>query len=235
MILGEMSWPEIEAGLSRTRSVILPLGAVEEHGPHLPTTTDTLQALEVAYEVARRREIFVAPPVHYGICRSTRGFPGTISVGFNALRDYVYDILLGLYESGFRCVLVLSGHAGGQHMASLKEACQNAVNTLDLSISLLTDFDFIKGDVPGDGHAGDVETSRMLLHRPDLVKGLPEANYPKRPRHLILRSVREMMGNGIIGDPSMASAEKGSRYFEMAVQGVLEALDELEGQHKRIV
>lgn len=81
----------------------------------------------------------------------------------------------------------------------------------------------------GSGHAGDIETSRMLLHRPDLVRGLPPANHPKRPRYLILRSVREFMGNGIMGDPSSASAEKGVRYFEMAVRGVLEALDELEG------
>lgn len=229
MILGEMSWPEIEKGLMKTRTVILPVGAVEEHGPHLPTTTDTIQAMEVAYEVARRREVFVAPPVHYGICRSTRGFPGTVSVGFNALRDYVYDILLGFYESNFRYVMVLSGHAGGQHMASLKEACQSVVNSTDLRVSLLTDFDLIRCDIPGDGHAGDIETSRMLLHRPDLVKGLPVASHPKRPRYLILRSVREFMGDGIMGDPSRASAQKGSMYFEMAVRGVLEALDELEG------
>ncbi|HQF15448.1 MAG: Creatinine amidohydrolase [Methanosaeta sp. PtaB.Bin039] len=230
MMMEEMTWPEIEAGLARTRTVLLPVGALEEHGPHLPTITDTLQADEVAREVARRRPIFIAPPVHYGVCRSTRGFPGTVSVTFDGLRHYVRDILFSLSECGFEHVLVLAGHAGGQHMAALKEACQDAA-AAGLRVSLVTDFDFILSEAveaADDGHAGEVETSRMLYHRPDLVKGLPAAHHPKRPRYLVLRDVRHLMGNGIMGDPSRASAEKGSHFFQIAVQGVLEVLDELE-------
>jgi creatinine amidohydrolase len=74
-LLEEMSWPQIEAGLKETQTVILPVGATEEHGPHLPTMTDTIQAMEVARVVAKERHIFLAPPLHYGVCRSTRGFP----------------------------------------------------------------------------------------------------------------------------------------------------------------
>jgi len=85
-LLEEMSWPEIEAGLCQTRTVILPVGATEEHGPHLPVFTDTIQALEVAREVALRLDLFLAPPLHYGVCRSTRGFPGTITIGHDAMR-----------------------------------------------------------------------------------------------------------------------------------------------------
>ncbi|MDM7934404.1 MAG: creatininase family protein, partial [Methanothrix sp.] len=72
-LLEEMSWPQIEEGLGRTRTVILPVGATEEHGPHLPVFTDTLEALEVAKAVAERRDVFVAPALAYGVCRSTRG------------------------------------------------------------------------------------------------------------------------------------------------------------------
>jgi len=231
MLLEEMTWTEIEAGLEKTRTVILPVGATEEHGPHLPIFTDTIQALEVAKEVARRRPVFVAPPVHYGVCRSTRGFPGTISISPEALRTLVFDLLSAFRDSGFEAVLILTGHAGGLHLAALKEAAERAVASRDLRVSLVSDFDLIDSsgvETPGDGHAGEIETSRMLVIREDLVRGLPEKHFPSRPRYLIMRDVRRLMGNGIMGDPSKASKEKGKRFMEMSVRGVLEALEELE-------
>ncbi|HPJ84692.1 MAG TPA: creatininase family protein [Methanothrix sp.] len=231
MLLEEMTWTEIEAGFEKTRTVILPVGATEEHGPHLPTFTDTIQALEVAKEVARRRPVFVAPPVHYGVCRSTRGFPGTISISPEALRTLVLDLLFAFRDSGFEKILILTGHAGGQHLAALKEASEKAVASKDIRVSLVSDFDLIDTrdvETPGDGHAGEIETSRMLVIREDLVKGLPEKHFPPRPRYLIMRDVRHLMGNGVMGDPSKASKEKGKRFMEMSVQGVLEALEELE-------
>ncbi|MHC1631773.1 MAG: creatininase family protein [Methanotrichaceae archaeon] len=231
MLLEEMNWNEIDEGLKKTQTLILPVGATEEHGPHLPVFTDTLQAIEVAKEAARRKKIFVAPPVHYGVCRSTRNFPGTISISPEALRKQIYDLLLAFFDSGFKNILILTGHAGGQHLAALKESSEKAVADRDLRISLVSDYDLIKKDeveTPGDGHAGEIETSRMLFLREDLVKGLPELHFPKRPRYLIMRNVRHLMGNGIMGDPSRASQEKGQRFMEMAILGVLEALDELE-------
>jgi len=231
MLIEEMNWKEIESGLSKTRTVILPVGATEEHGPHLPVFTDTLQALEVAKEVARRKEVFVAPPVHYGVCRSTRGFPGTVSISPETLRRLIYDLILGFHDSGFLKVLVLTGHAGGLHLAALKEASEKAVAERDIRVSLVSDFHLIDKDeldAPEDGHAGEIETSRMLVLREDLVKGIPERHFPQRTKYLVMRDVRHLMGNGIMGDPSKASHEKGRKFMEMAVQGVLEALDELE-------
>jgi creatinine amidohydrolase len=230
-LLAEMSWPEIEAGLKENRTVILPIGATEEHGPHLPIYTDTVQAIEVAREVARRHGIFLAPPVHYGVCRSTRRFPGTITVSHDGLRAYVHDILLSFHESGFRNVLILTGHAGGQHMAALEEACQMAVEERDFRVSLVSLFDLIDPaavEASGDGHAGEIETSLMMKIRSDLVKGKPERHFPMRSRFLVMRDVRHLMGNGIMGDPSRASPEKGETFFEMAVKGVEKALEEME-------
>jgi creatinine amidohydrolase len=230
-LLEEMSWPEIEAGLKQTQTIILPVGATEEHGPHLPIFTDTIQATEVAREVALRRDIFVAPPVHYGVCRSTRGFPGTITVSHDSLRSYIYDLLLSFYESGFRKVMILTGHAGGQHISALEEACQMAAAQRDFLLSMVSLFDLIDTqavEAKGDGHAGEMETSMMMLIRGDLVKERPAANFPNRPRFLMLKDVRHLMNNGIMGDPSRASPEKGKLFFDMAVHGVLGALDELE-------
>lgn len=230
-LLEEMSWPEIEAGLKETRTVILPVGATEEHGPHLPTITDTIQAMEVARSVADKKEIFLAPPLHYGVCRSTRGFPGTITVGHDALRAFAKDLLISFADSGFEKVMILTGHAGGQHMAALEEACQMAVEERDFRVSLVSLFDLIDFkavETPHDGHAGEVETSLMMVIRPTLVKGKPALHFPARPRFLIQKDVRHLMGNGVMGNPQPASAEKGKAFFDMAVIGVMDALEELE-------
>jgi creatinine amidohydrolase len=230
-LLEEMSWPEIEAGLKQTRTVILPVGATEEHGPHLPTITDTIQAMEVARAVADKKNVFLAPPLHYGVCRSTRGFPGTITVSHDALRAFVKDLLISFTDSGFANVMILTGHAGGQHMAALEEACQMAVEERDFRVSLVSLFDFIDASAvqtPHDGHAGEMETSLMMVIRNDLVKGKPAEHFPVRPRFLIMKNVRHLMGNGVMGNPEPATPEKGKAFFDMAVIGVMGALEELE-------
>jgi creatinine amidohydrolase len=230
-LLEEMSWPQIEAGLKETQTVILPVGATEEHGPHLPTITDTIQAMEVARAIAKKRAVFLAPPLHYGVCRSTRRFPGTITVGHDALRAFARDLLLSFYDSGFTRVLILTGHAGGQHMAALEEACQMAVEEHDFSVSLVSLFDLIDEkavETPHDGHAGEIETSLMMVIRPDLVSETPEKHFPKRPQFLVMKDVRHLMGNGVMGNPQPATPEKGKLFFQMAVKGVMMALDELE-------
>ena len=231
MLLEEMNWKEIELALQRTQTVILPVGATEEHGPHLPIFTDTLQAVEVAKEVARRRYVFVAPPVSYGVCKSTRGFPGTISISEEALRALIHDILVAFGDSGFKNVLILTGHAGRQHISAIKEACEKVASKSKIRISLVSDFDLINTEgveTPGDGHAGEIETSRILFLREDLVKSRPSLYFPQMPKHLLLKDVRHLMGEGHMGDPSKASKRKGQRFFEMSVDGVLAALDELE-------
>jgi creatinine amidohydrolase len=230
-LLEEMSWPEIEAGLKQTKTVILPVGATEEHGPHLPTITDTIQAMEVARAVADKKNVFLAPPLHYGVCRSTRGFPGTITVSHDALRAFVKDLLISFTDSGFANVMILTGHAGGQHMAALEEACQMAVEERDFRVSLVSLFDFIEASAvqtPHDGHAGEMETSLMMVIRKDLVKGKPNEHFPVRPRFLIMKNVRHLMGNGVMGNPEPATPEKGKAFLDMAVTGVMGALEELE-------
>ena len=127
--------------------------------------------------------------------------------------------------------MILTGHAGGQHLSALEEACQMAVSERDFLVSMVSLFDLIDMkavEAKGDGHAGEIETSFMQVIRGDLVKGKPAAHFPVRPRFLVQKDVRHLMGIGIMGDPSRASTEKGKGFMEMAVQGVLKALDELE-------
>ena len=230
-LLEEMSWQQIEEGQKETRTVILPVGATEEHGPHLPTFTDTIEALETARAVAQRRGVFLAPPLHYGVCRSTRGFPGTITVSHDALRAYAKDLLISFADSGFERVLILTGHAGSQHISALKEACQMALQEREFQVSLVSLFDLIDPkavETLHDGHAGEIESSMMMAIRSDLVAELPEEHFPTRPQFLIMKSVRHLMGNGVMGDPSRATARKGEIFIQMAVEGIIRALDELE-------
>jgi len=107
-------------------------------------------------------------------------------------------------------------------MAALEEACQMAVEERDFRVSLVSLFDLIDFktvETPGDGHAGEVETSLMMVIRKDLVMGRPEKHFPIRPRFLIQKDVRYLMGNGIMGNPRPATIEKGKAFFEMAVRG----------------
>ena len=108
-----------------------------------------------------------------------------------------------------------------------------AVEERDFRVSVVSLFDLIDFsavETPHDGHAGEVETSLMMVIRPDLVKGRPEKHFPKRPRFMIMKDVRHLMGNGIMGNPQPASPEKGRQYFQMAVDGVKAALEELESE-----
>ena len=106
-----------------------------------------------------------------------------------------------------------------------------AVEERDFRVSLVSLFDLIDAaavETAHDGHAGEMETSLMMVIRPDLVKGKPAMHFPKRPQFLIMKDVRSLMGNGIMGNPQPATPEKGKQFFRMAVDGVMGALDELE-------
>jgi creatinine amidohydrolase len=102
MILEEMTTDEVEAALQTCRSVIIPLGVMEAHGPHLPLSTDTIQAYDAAKRAARLTPVFVAPPLPYGYCRSLAGHPGTISISAETVRRFVGDVLRSMAAHGFR-------------------------------------------------------------------------------------------------------------------------------------
>lgn len=87
MLIEEMTMAEFEEGLKLTRTVYIPFGSIEEHGNHLPLSTDTIQAYEVGKKAALLIPLFVAPPIHYGSCRSTSCHPGTISISTSTLKN----------------------------------------------------------------------------------------------------------------------------------------------------
>jgi creatinine amidohydrolase len=224
----------LEARLRQNPIVILPVGALEAHGPHLPLGADQIQAEATAEALAPRLDALVAPTLPYGSCTGTRPFPGTVNLSLGTLSRLVQELLEELARSGVRRVLVLSGHAAQGHMAALREGAEEAVRRVPaLRVAVLSDYDFVyelrgKLSPPTDGHGGLLETSRILAMRPEVVG-------PDRP-HVEYRYSRFRVGDptiaewpeSVIGDTGPSTAELGRR-----VQG--HVLDRIEATARELL
>jgi len=236
----ELSMKEAESRAKARSVVIIPIGSVEEHGDHLPLCTDSVQPEYVALKVAKKTGCFVAPPLRYGVCNSARGFPGTISITFGALYKMTRDILEEFLRNRFTRILVLSGHAGQAHMAALRLAAQEVVWQHEKEspekrprIMVCSDYDFayeLKGKYfsEKDGHAGTIETSRVMAIRPELIKAIGTKSFPRFPRFEIVADPERYFPSGAIGDPTAASPEKGRMINRYVVKEVVKLVEELK-------
>lgn len=211
--------------------VILPVGALEEHGRHLPLGADLIQPLHVLEAVARRTGAFLAPPIPYGVCTTTRPYPGTVGVSVDSLKGFVRDLLDDFLRNGVRRVLIVSGHAGREHMLALRAAAQEVVDRgTGLKVTVLSDYDIIyasRGLLPeGDGHAGAGETSRILAQRPELVKGRSPAGTNAIPAFAVVDDPRRYW-SGVTGDPSKASEALGRSLDDLVTEELTKLVEEL--------
>lgn len=230
-----MTMPEFEAGLAATGVVLIPFGSVEQHGLHLPLSTDTFEAYRVCIKAAERRPLFVAPPVHYGNCRSTSCHPGTISISTAALKLLFQDIVKSLRSHGLHTFIAVSGHAGGAHCMALQEAGEELIARYDdISVAVVTEFLLARDlgkeliETDGDCHAGEIETSRIMHSHPALVKGSSPAEFPSFPAGFLVRDKRRHWPGGVWGDPGKASATKGACIEGLVVDGLLELIRNIE-------
>jgi creatinine amidohydrolase len=238
--LDELSMKEVEKVARTGVVVIFPIGSVEEHGDHLPLCTDSLQPEFVALEVARRTGCVVAPPLRYGVCNDTRNFPGTISVRFGSLYGIARDVLSELIRNGFSRIIVLSGHAGQSHMTALRLAAQDIIRQSESvgseekpRIMVLSDYDFayeLRGQYfsEGDGHAGGIETSRMMAIKSSLVKARGKTSFPKLPRFEVVAHPEHYFPSGVMGEPGAASPRKGRVINEYVIEQVAKLVKELK-------
>ncbi|MGD0393660.1 MAG: mycofactocin biosynthesis peptidyl-dipeptidase MftE [Acidimicrobiales bacterium] len=213
----ELTWPEVARRAGSGRTLLLPVGSTEQHGPHLPLTTDTDIAVAVADAAARRHgHLLVAPPLAYGSSGEHQDFPGTLSIGADASELVLVE--LGRSASAdFTALVVVSTHGGNS--APVARAVARLVAEGHTVVAWSPTW-------PGDLHAGRTETSLMLAIAPERVHlGRAEAG-DRRPIGTLLpilrrRGVRAVSPNGVLGDPAGATAEEGHRLLAGAVDELI--------------
>jgi creatinine amidohydrolase len=236
MLLTDITMTEFEQYLMRTQTILFPYGSVEEHGMHLPLFTDTLIVYEVLRRVALKREVLIAPPVHYGVCTSTGAHAGTLSISPETLRRLTFDLIKDAYQKGLRNIFLISGHAGGIHMSAMKEVAEILMRELiglkmavfSLYDSLLWDKLAAIAETKNDSHAGEIETSLVLALTPELVKGTSPEEYPQFPHPFIVTDKLKYWPGGVWGNPEKASAEKGKKVLSLMVDSVVELIDRIQ-------
>jgi len=227
----EMTAEEFLAKMDEDTLVIVPLGATEAHGIHLPLGTDTFQPQWVADRLAEKIGALVAPALPYGNHSSTRNMPGTINLQFDTLRAVMRDILFSLADNGVKRILLLSGHAGSAHMTAIREAAKDLVALRPVKVMFLTDYDLAGeygsrcGVDPHDGHGGAMETARVMAIRPDTVRSRMVKGEFVDPGYLVLPNPEICFPQGMAGDPSTASAEMGEKMNLYIVDRLAELIE----------
>jgi creatinine amidohydrolase len=223
MILAEQRWPEVEA--AQRRLLVVPVGSLEQHGPHLPLDADTQIAVAVARRAAARRPgVALAPAVAVGASGEHAAFPGTLSIGTAALAACLIE--LGRHASlHWPAMLLVNGHGGNV------QAIQEAVARLRYE---KRDCAAWHAELPGPGgtHAGRSETSVMLALAADQVRLAAAEPGDVRPLDQIMPALREhgvraVSPNGVLGDPAGASAAEGERLLAVLTSKLTETIDTL--------
>jgi creatinine amidohydrolase len=215
--LNELDYRAFGRRIASNPLVILPVGALEAHGPHLPLGSDQIQAEVTAAALAERVDGLVAPTVPYGSAPGARRFPGTVSLSIAQIESNLAGVVSELARNGVRRLLVLSGHGERGHMAALREAGEQAMREHPgLRVVVLCDYEFVyelrgKDSPASDGHAGLLETSRMMALAPEMVGAeRPVGSYRHSP--FVPGTPTEAdWPESVIGDPRTANVELGRK------------------------
>jgi len=239
----ELSWPQMREAIQQQPAVLLPFGTIEDHGPHLPVSTDNTIVEAICHEVAQRVDglALVMPLIPYGLDEHHMDFPGTVSVDMLTLIRYVSDVAISVARHGFTHILLVNGHGSNAPIADLaarRVVLETGVVCGAMSPNAAIDPTFaeptlsqMRRSAPGGvAHAGEFETALMLHLRPDLVqmdKAIREIGQIKleyfnwdHPEPSVLSWQdwwSRMSRTGVCGDPTVATAEFGRALFETIV------------------
>jgi len=241
--MDQMTWPDIKSAIAKgSETVVVAVGSTEQHGPHLPTMTDTRIGDEVAQRVAMRLgHTLQASTIRVGCSSHHLGFSGTISLRDETLKMIIFDYMDSLVRSGFKRIVFLPMHGGNfpTVQAVVKEARQahhgiEIIGVTDLAklLDCLNAASAEFGISPSESgaHAGESETSIMLALEKDLVladRFAPGHVGPTGEKELkILREqgMGALTRIGVLGDPRRASAEKGEAYLDRLTEFLVEEI-----------
>lgn len=226
--LSRATWTDVETHLRSHPAIgVLPVGALEQHGPHLPLSTDTLQADAVARRLAERLDAVLLPALPLGNTWSNDALPGTVSISADTVTALCRDIATSLERSGYALLVVVNGDFGNRlplQRAAEEAAARGGIPVVVLDYPGLTEIgDEVKESAwaaPGLCHADEIETSMILTIAPELVHTDRMAPaYPELPADFGLRqmALAPLSDSGVFGDPRPATAAKGERIIEHVV------------------
>lgn len=240
--LGRMSWAEVAEAIPQRPIILLPIGTVEQHGPHLPVNADNMVASYVALKAAAQTDAFVAPNINYGNSAVFAAFPGTIHVRPETLANVVRDICQSLIAQGFRRIIFVDNHGGNEAVCEqvareLKDEHGIVIGNIypwGLGYQLMRDtYDDVAAAY---GHGAEPETSAMMgMYPEDVVasrresgklqpfagwtaSGYSKVDVPGQPAPgTVYLDSDELTTNGVTGDGSVATAERGQVWIERVV------------------
>lgn len=250
--LTEMSGAEVREALKRTQAILIPVGATEDHGPHLPLGTDSMEGREICRRAAVKLEamgcpVVVGPVIPFGTSSFHMAFPGTVSISSATLTRLLHEVCMSLYAGGFRDFILVHGHDG--NLPSMMVAAQEIVDARPDTRSVVLNwlavlskvYNTIQTSTKGEGHGGEGETSRLLVTHPELVhpeRGCahyvppehmrkiqgPEHVKAGGPIYFATRNYREHTPYGHIGDPNLAKVETGEKGYDVIVDWLSEVI-----------
>ncbi len=258
----KLTWPEIEDAVELGKVCIVPCGAVEQHGPHLPLDVDILCPTEIALGTGREipGKVLVLPTVAYGYTGHVMDFPGTINSHFEHFMHHVLDVTKSLAYHGFKKIILLNGHGSNWpnlDLVARRTNLETDAECLPLQwTNLLTvDPEFLpswrESAFPGGcAHACELETSVYMYLDPDNVRedrianGTISYNEENSPFNwvdmfaagpaTVLSWTSSYSETGVLGEPELASAEKGQRAYEESVRQLIAFVDYFKDRPKDV-
>ena len=217
------------------KCALLPVGSFEQHGDYLPLITDTVVASAISRELSNAYPLLRLPPVTISCSHEHSAWPGTVSISSSTLHFMVNDIYGSIANSGLTSLVILNGHGGNYVLANIVQEgnAQGKRMALFPSGADWTEARQSAGLVTSnreDMHAGELETSILLHANPELVRdGYHAADWvADNRRHLLTTGMREYTRSGVIGRPSLASAEKGKAVLASLVDSFASVLEILQ-------
>jgi len=207
MKLMDMTWKEAKG----KKTVVIPVGSIEQHGPHLPLSTDALITEAVAGEIARQLKAVLAPTMIPGVSFEHMDFPGTLSLSKEVFIEKLIEVCVSFKRHGFKKIVIVNGHGGN------KSALEAMV------IAGMKYVDIVK-QIKGYDHAGEIETSLMLYLHPEKVRvkevRKQKFTFPGRKEW----RMTDYSASGVLGNPTKATAGKGKHYFQKITSGIMKEL-----------
>lgn len=219
--------------LTKTRTAIVPIGSLEQHGAHLPLSTDSVISERIATLLAERLKCFVLPSVSFGV--SFEHLPMfNVSLRNSTLSEILQDICVSLSAQGINLIIFINAHHGNSGV--LQYVSQNLASEVRLNTRIYS-IDYWSALRNGIDHAGEMETSLILAISPDMVKikdARPNSKKLSKSRSAYSVMTRSpgsfprITGNGVWGDPRRATKEKGHRLLKEIVTNLIQIISELQ-------